>query len=80
MRLLTDVALISLGFLCGILLVAGTIVASRKRGTMVVLFPSDLRHYDVILGGVGNRGRLLWKNPKFKHPGEPEDVNLDEWR
>ena len=80
MSLLTDIGLVVLGFFLGLILVSASITGQIKRKQIVFLYPKELGHYDVILGGIGNRGRLLWKNPKFKLPDEPEDMDLDNWR
>lgn len=80
MSTLSDIGLIAIGFLLGFFIVCVSIISQVRSEQMVVIFSSDLFQYDVILGGKGNSGRLLWRNPRFKYPGEPEDMDLDDWR
>ncbi len=82
MSLLTDIGLVAVGFLLGLLLVSSSIIAKVKTRQMVLIYPSELRHFDAVFGVVDNRGKLLWKHSKFKIPDKAGDVNidLDKWR
>lgn len=80
MNVLITIGFVSVGIVLGILLLSALIVQRVHKKRMVVIFFRELDQYDVILAGVGNRGKLLWKNPKFDLPGAPKDMDLNKWR
>jgi len=80
MSVLTSIGLIVLGFILGVLSISIILVQNISKKRIFLLFPDKLNQYDVILGGIGNRGRLLWKHPKFNKTVKPTDIDLDEWR
>lgn len=84
MSVLTSIGLVVLGFIIGFLTVSVTITLGVYDKRIVILFSGDLKKYEAVVGVTGNKGKILWKRPMIKTPGDAliwsVDIDLDEWR
>lgn len=78
------IGLAVLGFILGFLFTACVIVLGVHDKRIVLLFSGELKKYEAVIGVTGNKGKILWRFPVVKNPGDAliwsVDIDLDEWK
>lgn len=79
-----NIGLVVLGFILGFLFPVAVLTLGIYNKGIVLLFTEELKKYEAVIGITGNKGRILWKRPMVKTPGDALvwsiDIDLDEWK
>jgi len=81
MKFLIDLTLLGLGFVLGLSFIIIILAIATRSDMVLLMFPDDLRDFDLVLGVWENKARILWKNPDRESMiVDKADLDLEDWR